>query len=333
MRLRHALAGLACLLATPVAAQCTGQSYFDMLAPDERASLEAAAAAIPFGEGSRWTAEKDGKVIDLVGTVHIYDPRLEPVRDGLGKALAQADLLLVEATGEDELALQDLLAREPGRLFLNEGPTLIDLLEPDAWEALAAAARARQIPPFMAAKMQPWYLSMLLSIPECAASALMQGQLGLDKLILQDAKAAGVPVRSLESYTTVLDIFRDEPLEEQVQLMMTNLQAADRQEAIFVATLDSYFEERVAELWELSRFAMRDVPGMTAEEAEAAFAETEAALLVDRNRAWMPVILGATEAHDRLLVAVGAAHLIGEHGLLALLEADGWELSRGQLSP
>ena len=329
MRLRQFLAGLACCLAAlPAHAACEGESYYDLLTEAQRSAIDTRATAVPYGQGLRWTATRDDRQIDLVGTIHIHDPRLDPLRAALAKPLSEAGLLLVEATAADELALQDLLAREPDRLFLSEGPTLIDLLEPEAWEALSEAASARQIPPFMAAKMQPWYLSMLLSIPDCAAGALMRGAVGLDKQLLEDAAAAGVPAQGLEPFTTVIDIFREDPLDEQVAMMMTNLQSADRQQAFFVATLDLYFAEEVARLWELSRLAMEEVPGLDPGEAAEAFAETEAALLGDRNRAWMPVILDAAAEHPRIMVAVGAAHLIGSDGLPALLAADGWTVAR-----
>ena len=50
----------------------------------------------------------------------------------------------------------------------------------------------------------------------------------------------------------------------------------------------------------------------------------DAALLDDRNAAWVPVIEAASARAPRLVVAAGAAHLPGEKGILAALAARGW---------
>jgi uncharacterized protein len=53
----------------------------------------------------------------------------------------------------------------------------------------------------------------------------------------------------------------------------------------------------------------------------------EKALLTGRNRAWMKVILPAAAGHQ-IVVAAGAAHLSGPDGVLTLLAADGWRMTR-----
>ena len=63
---------------------------------------------------------------------------------------------------------------------------------------------------------------------------------------------------------------------------------------------------------------------MAVGDAVAAF---EGDLLVGRNRAWMPRILD--HPGDTVVVAVGAAHLSGEDGVLQLLEHAGYRLDRG----
>ncbi len=328
MFLRCAIATVLSLLGLPAAAQCTGDSYLDQLSARDQAALTATVAAMPYAEGIIWTAQKDDRQITVVGTMHIYDPRLEPIHDGLRDTIAGADLVLVEATPEDEIKLQNMVAADPSRIFIIEGPSLRDLLDDDTWDLVVQAAQARNIPGFMAAKMQPWYLSMMLSIPVCASAELMEGARGLDHMIMADAIAARVPLQGLEPFTTLFDIFQNDPIEDQIDMLMVSLLAPDQQQQMFVATLDRYFAQDVGRLWELSRFAMANIPGVTPAEAEALFAETEAALLIDRNRNWMPVIADAAARHDQLVIAVGAAHLIGTDGVLQLLENDGWTLTR-----
>ncbi len=111
-------------------------------------------------------------------------------------------------------------------------------------------------------------------------------------------------------------------------MLRVNLLAPDIQQQMFVAMLDRYFAEDVGRLWEMSRLAMADIPDLDPAESSVMFSEMQEALLSERNRNWMPVIADATNTHNEIVVAVGAAHLIGDQGVLQLLANDGWTLAR-----
>jgi uncharacterized protein YbaP (TraB family) len=175
--------------------------------------------------------------------------------------------------------------------------------------------------------MQPWYLSIMLSIPPCATQDMFNGALGLDHMIMEDAAAAGVPTQSVESMMTIFEIFKGDPIDEQINMLRINLLAPEIQQQMFVAMLDRYFAGDVATLWEMSRIVMEKTPGLSMQEAADSFAVFEQALLIDRNRAWMPVIRDAANQHDDIVIAVGAAHLIGADGILQFLKDEGWALS------
>lgn len=318
---------LSCI-ALPASAACVGDSYLDRLTAQQQKQLSAAVADMPYSEGLIWKATKDAATITVVGTMHIYDPRLEDLRDRLADTIASADLVLLEATPEDEVKLQELLVAEPERLFLVDGPTLPELVDEDTWQLIVKAAGERGIPSFMAAKMQPWYLSMTLAVPSCAMSDMMAGVRGLDHMIMADAQAAGVPLQAVEPYTTLFDLFGDDSFDEQLDLLRISMLVPELQEQMFVAMLDRYFAEDIGRLWEMSRIALSDVPGMDPVAGNAMFDEMEEAMLNTRNRNWIPVITEAAESREDIVLAVGAGHLIGEIGVLQLLEDEGWAIAR-----
>lgn len=328
MFLRTTTIALLTCLGLPAAAQCVGTSYLDQMTPAQQADLAAATDALPYSEGTLWTATRDDRTITVIGTMHIYDPRLEPIYAQIKDEVESADLILLEATPAEEAELQDLIISDPDLLFITEGPTLPTLLDEETWGLIAAAATDRGIPGFMAAKMQPWYLSLILSIPPCATQEMLRGDLGLDHMISEGAIAAGVPMQALESVTTLFELFTGNPIDEQIDMLMINLTNPEVQQQLFVSMLDSYFAQDVGTLWEMSRIAMTEIPGVDPETAADVFNEMEQSLLITRNRNWMPVIAQAAAEHDELVVAVGAAHLIGEYGILYLLEADGWTLTQ-----
>ncbi|MBQ2261706.1 MAG: TraB/GumN family protein [Loktanella sp.] len=316
------------LTAGHAAAQCVGTSYMDLISDDQRAELDQATAALPYAEGLIWDATRDGQVITVVGTMHIFDPRLVPIYDLIVRDVTAADLVLLEATPDDQRALEAMLAEQPDMFLITDGPTLPDLLDEETWALLSEASLDRGLPGFMAAQMQPWYLSLMLAIPPCALPDLATGIAGLDGLISQLAGDNDVPMRSLEPITTLFDFFQRGSMEEQIDMLRLSLLSPELQQQMFVAMLDSYFSGQVGRLWEMSRLTVSDLPGIDPETGIALFNEMEQGLLYQRNRDWMPVIAKAMDEHDTIVAAFGAAHLIGKDGVLQLLENDGWELQK-----
>lgn len=325
----RAILTLALILWTGAAhALCSGPDFRDRLTDADRADVAAAVAATPYPTGLLWQATKGRNLLTLIGTIHIYDPALVPIANGLAPIVQEADLLLVEAGPTEQAAMQAEMTSNPGMMFIEEGPTLPERLDAATWEAAMDAARARSIPPFLAAKMQPWFLALSLSIPPCVAAEMAAGRAGLDGMLMDVAADARTPIASLEPWTTLFDALRAGTPDEQIEFLRLSLLAPDLQSEMFVTMLDSYFAEEVAAIWEISRISSRYVAALDPAAAEALFAETEAMLLTDRNRAWMAEIALAATTADHITIAVGAAHLPGEAGLLNLLAQDGWTLTR-----
>ncbi len=307
-------------------ARCAGEDLRGTLSPEDRAALASAVAATPYPEGNRWRATRGARVIDIVGTIHLSDPRLDPVMERLAPAVAAADLVLVEMSDEDEAALQSEIAADPGRLLLPGTETLPGFMDDATWQTLSDAIQARGLPPAMAARMQPWYLSLQLAIPPCAMPEIVAGARGLDHRVIEAARAGGVPVRSLEPVDTLFALFGQAPLEEQVKMLLLGMMPVEATEDAFTTTIEAYFDETHAEGWQMARVVARRTLDLPAEEIDAVFAEMETRLLDERNRAWIDVIEAAEG--DRLLLAFGAAHLFGEAGVLALLEREGYTIAR-----
>ncbi|KJZ19239.1 TraB/GumN family protein [Loktanella sp. S4079] len=328
MLLRSAAIAFFTAIGASASAACIGDSYIDTLTPVEHDQFDAAVQAIPFSQGVIWTATKAQKNLTIIGTMHIYDPRLDGIFAQISDDIAQADLILVEATPEDQAAVQQLVVTDPGKLFLTDGPTLPELLDDETWTLLSNAASERSIPSFMLAKMQPWYASMMLAMPSCAMADVIAGRRGLDHMIMDKAAEANVPLQSLEPYDTLFSLFQSEPMDEQIEALRMSLLRPDTQQQVFVAMLDSYFAQDIGGLWQISRFALEDLPSLDTDEAAALFDETQRVILDDRNHNWMPVIAQATDAHNNVVVAAGAAHLLGENGIINLLQSEGWTVAR-----
>ncbi|UWQ54821.1 TraB/GumN family protein [Leisingera caerulea] len=323
MRLFFAIVFL--LLPAALWAGCTGTDLRTTLPADDTARLQARAAAAPFAEGNHWIARRGTRTVHVIGTMHINDPRMEPVTARLAPIVREAGLLLMEASPADKAAFEQKLGRTPSLMLITEGPTLIDRLPPEEWDSLAAKARAHGVAPWMAAKMRPWFLALSMAVPPCV---LRQPDFknGLDLRLAAAAEQAGVPVRSLEDPMAVIRMLDGDPLEEQVRQLRAFTALLGGGQDDFFTMAEAYFDQQVLHALHLSEQEFLHSDALTREEREELWSDAMQELLDQRNQSWIPVI-EAAEA-DTIVVAAGALHLPGVNGVLNLLQQQGYSLER-----
>jgi uncharacterized protein YbaP (TraB family) len=329
--LRTTLAALAitatALLAAPQArAECQGLNILDLMPASERATLTAAADAVPFPRGNFWRATKGDMQITLIGTYHLNDPRHAPVTAHFAPEIEAAATLLVEAGPEEETKLMQHMGRDPSLMTITEGPTLMQQLPPETWAKLSAAASARGIPPFMTNKFQPWYIAVMLAIPPCAMQEMAIARNGLDQQLMDVATVAGTPIKALEPYDTLFTIFDIMSDTDQIAMIEQTLAMEDQITDYSETLADTYFDGESRLIWELTRHLSYQAPGYTRDQVDADLAVLEEAMMNRRNRAWIPVI-EETAALGPTVVAFGALHLSGEEGVLNLLQQAGWTVT------
>lgn len=313
-------------LCTPAFADCQGKNLIAAMPAAAQSALRAKAGAQPYAVGNFWRASKGAEVIHLIGTYHFNDPRHSATMTRLAPILAEARTLLVEAGPAEEESLKQRIADDPSLIITTKGPTLPELMTPEDWTRLSAAVSARGVPAIMVAKFRPWYVSMLLSMPVCGMAEQASPN-GLDNQLIQAARARGLTVKALEPYDTVFDIFGQMTEAQQIDMLTAALGMEDASADLAATLGDSYFAEEGRLIWEFNRHQSLSLPGYTPERVDAEFAMLEKSMMIDRNRAWIPVIEAAAK-DGPVLAGFGALHLSGEDGVLRLLEKDGYSLTR-----
>lgn len=326
------LAGLvfaASVFAAPLKALsgCEGRDLIAALPAPERARLQALTDAQPHAQGNLWRATRGEEMIHLLGTYHLPDPRHDQILDQAAPFLDQAKVLLVEASPEEETRLKAEILNRPDFMFLTAGPTLPDLLEEADWQRLSAEMKTRGIPAFMAAKFRPWYMAVMLSMPPCAMAQMKAGARGLDHRLMARAEAQGVRVRALEPFDTLFSIFGDLTMEQELEMIRAAITMADRPEDMAVTLANAYFAGQSRLLWKFSLMQAQESASLAREEAQRQFDLMDDVMMATRNRRWiLPLLEAAREGET--FAAFGALHLSGKQGVLALLEAEGFTVTR-----
>ena len=269
-----------------------------------------------YGHGVLWKVERGGLAPNyLFGTIHITDERVLRLPDEVAQAFdgARSATFEVIMTDEVRLRLAKAMVAAPDR-------TLDRVLSPALYrDAIAAGARfgfgSEQLRYF-----KPWALAMFLSVPQAEFARSAMGALPLDQALQDRARAQGKPVYQLETGTEQIALFDE--MTEADQLAM--LESAIRDSA----RIETLFEELTA------RYLARDVGGIQSEMIQQSksmddqlvkmfllrFNEARNLTMVQR----MAERLGEGGA----FIAIGALHLPGETGLLSLLAAQGYQISR-----
>jgi uncharacterized protein YbaP (TraB family) len=328
MRFLVMIVGLWACLAGAVQAQCAGRDLRPALSAPQKQMVQAHLAATPYATGNHWKAVRGSQVLHLIGTIHLADDRLPPSVARLKPLIEGADRLLLEMTDAEEAQLMASMGTNPEFLVLQD-TTLVELLGDD-WPQLAQALSDRGIPPAMGSKMQPWYLSMLLSLPSCMKSLLVDDN-GLDTQLERIADQAGVPTQALEPFDTGFRAFADVPMDLQMVMIRSALGDDQVQEDLFETMVNAYFEEAHVESVFVMQMLTPEMTSLSQQEADRIDTVIQTALLDDRNRAWIPVIEAVmAQAKGPVVAAFGAGHLGGEAGVLNLLKARGFTLTRSE---
>lgn len=239
----------------------------------------------------------------LFGTIHIDDPRVTDFSPELRQALDAAQVFVMEVVPDYDL-----------RYTLSKQGPLSGKLTPAELEQIGQLADLHAIPTDFALRMKPWLLASILSLPE-ARSPFTQDN------VLYALAAGGrkrvVGLESPEAHFNALDSVSES---DQIALLRATLAKSPQQkEADFNQVVDAYLRR------EHQAMLAGDVQRMDGITPEAGKRMIE--LLLDKRNIAMAAGIRREMARAPVFVAVGASHLPGEQGLIALLRKAGFTVS------
>jgi hypothetical protein len=261
-----------------------------------------------------WKAAGKGGTIYLVGSIHVMSESFYPLNPVLEAVFKESDLLVEEvdlAQMLDPMAQMSILTR--GMLPSNQS---LDKVISPATLALVQKATGDLGPaagPLM--RFKPWMLAITLQGMELMKAGF-DPALGLDQHFYDQAKETGKGVQGLETVEFQISRFDAMTMEQQDRMLSETLkELATETETV----------GKLGEAWKAG-----DVP--TIERIALADLKSDPLmyqrLLVERNKNWMPKIEALFARPGKALVVVGAAHLVGPDGLLAMLKAKGYTIEQ-----
>jgi uncharacterized protein len=275
-------------------------------------SLPALAQAKRFNRGLLWRVRKAGAPPSHVfGTIHVGDARLADLPPQVRAALGSAQSLMLEFLPNPYTRERFLEAA-----MYQDGRTLEREIGAADFERVLEHLKPIGLAREFVNKMKPW--GVLINLRSTGDAEALPP----DSQLLRLAGERRLPLRQIENVEEQIFTFDELAMESQVALLRHSL--AHREELLALAerTLQAYLERDLARIWRLREDFIRRYPGVAAHQA----AMTKRVVL-DRNVV-MAFRMQRELRRGNAFVAVGALHLYGEKGVLALLESDGYRAAR-----
>jgi uncharacterized protein YbaP (TraB family) len=265
-----------------------------------------------FAASAVWKISKGSDELYLAGTVHMLPPSAFPLPAEFEHAYQLADTVVLEAKLPDPADQQAALAMMTTLSYSN-GETLNQKLSPKVWQALADYLKTVNLTPQQFNTFKPGFVAMQIAMLELRKAGFA-GE-GVDLYFANKATADAKPQQYLETVEFQLALLAKMGAGTEDQFMLANLKRVDETAALMRQTLAAW---RSGDLAALEQILLND--------ARADDPASFELLFTQRNRDWLPKIQQLFGNQQRELILVGAGHLPGQDGVLALLTAAGYQV-------
>lgn len=245
----------------------------------------------------------------ILGTMHTADVAIADSIAGFAEAFAGAAAFYGELDSSDIRLSADILAEAAAP----EDSTLRRLLTPAQYDSLTCYIRSLGLDEEGVTAAFDRFKPTMLDLYLTTTRNRENGKSGLMDIVLQRRAAAqGIRVCALETARQQMHIIMSMPVSEQIDALMEVVRNPDKAEEERAALTAAYRRHNLAAI---ERLIQASISGEYAER-----------IMYSRNRTWAD-ILTPVMRRQSLFVAVGAAHLVGDEGLLALLRRSGFRVT------
>ena len=266
-----------------------------------------------YAKGLLWRVSKVRVAPSYVfGTIHLADPRVLALPDAVGRALAGCRRYYAETFQGEREVLRFFEAAQ-----FEDGRSLESLIGAPAFAKAAAILRERRVPDDVISRLKPWAV-----LANLTAGPANYEQVTLDQKLMGLAQARNLRVLGLEGIEEQIAVFERIPLVTQIALLRHALDHRDELAAMLEPVIQAWMKRDLAGIRAANDRVTERYPEMAAHYRILFKLVVENRSVVMAHRLFMPLREG------RAFVAVGANHLYGEHGILSLIERQGYRIER-----
>jgi uncharacterized protein YbaP (TraB family) len=258
-----------------------------------------------------WKVSQDGKSIFLLGSIHYLREENYPLNQAILDTFDASKRLVLEI---------DLNQTSPGaaqrvvleKAIYRDGSTLAQNISEETYQLTSKRASELGIDMKALQPMKPWFVALTMLSAKLQQMGL-NPKLGVDHHLAERAKRNGKPTTGLETLEFQLGMFDQLAKREQELMLRETADAVERIEKNINGIVESWLKGDGDRLATLMLAGMRAYP------------ELYRKVIVERNQRWLEEITQLVRQGGDALVVVGAAHLVGKDGVVAMLKARGFD--------
>ncbi len=257
----------------------------------------------------------------LYGTIHMIPKDQYEMPDAIREALDNTKRVTFEIDMKEMTNLMTQMGLMT-KAFMPGGKTIKDLLSPEDYTFVKGKMAEKGLPSGMMERMKPLFLSTLFSGDEGGGSPTDNSAItSVEMELYKSTKTRRLETAGLETTSYQMSIFDSIPYQAQAKMLVDGLRASETDSIGGENQLDQL----------LKLYHAQDINAMQAmisDEGEG-MAAYEEILLKKRNRNWIAP-MGRMMREKPTLFAVGAGHLGGTGGVVALLRKEGYRVEAAQ---
>jgi uncharacterized protein YbaP (TraB family) len=247
----------------------------------------------------------------LFGTMHILCADDARLSDSLLAVIAHVDEVYFEV--KLDMNIMSMLGMMK-YMKMNDGKKLSDLMSEKDYEKVKDYF-VKRYPPMLFSMIEHYKPMMISSLIE-SEGMNCQKQDGMELMIMKELQNEknDKPINGLETIEFQASLFDSIPYEEQAKDLVNYVDSSEGYKKSSLELAEVYKQQDLDKIDSLSR------------KGDAGMSKYMDLLLYDRNRKWAKLLAGLLPQKS-LLVAVGAAHLPGDNGVIDLLRKQGYSLT------
>jgi uncharacterized protein YbaP (TraB family) len=277
------------------------------ISPAAAATVDPATA----GHHTLWEVHGRHNTVYLLGSVHMLRPEDSRLPMEAVRAYARSRVLVMELDF-NHLPTDRLRDSNAALELLPADQTLEQTIGEQLYSNFMQHAQPLGITAAMVARAQPWFAALMLEQQQLAKSGFQSGA-GIDEQVARRAKLDRKPIIGLETVDEQLGFFAQMTIAQQSDYMRSIIEDIDTDPEETDDMVHAWQHGDVDKLTELLMEDSQESP------------ELFHVLTTERNQRWLPRIRDLLNQGSDCLVVVGALHLVGPDGLVALLRAQGFK--------
>ncbi len=260
-----------------------------------------------------WKASSSTATVYLFGSIHVGDAGLYPLPASVESAFAASKVLVVEIDPKqvDQSKITELVGKYG---MYGAGDGLSKHMNKETADALAAFCAKNGLPRDRLEQSKPWVVALNL-VNLSLQQAVQDPKLGIDKHFLDKSKPPQ-RIAALETPDFQMSVLSSATEEEQQELLADEIKHFDRAKEFLQKIQDAYLAG--------------DLDAVLKQMHEQATGpkSLHKRLFDDRNVTMTASLEEYLKGKEPCFVVVGAAHLVGDNGIVKLLQGKGYRVEQ-----